>query len=326
MRVAHYQQPHVSDLIERIQAMTPNWRIVPGAPDETTHVLITGYATDEDLQAAPNLKSLIVPFAGLPPRTRDVMLRYPHITVHNLHHNAPETAEVAIALMLACAKKIVPIDQSLRRNDWTPRYDADLSIRLEGKTAVVIGFGAVGRRIAAVCIGLGMRVIAHKRTPLSEDVIEVRTPERLLDSLREADVVLLAAPQTSETAGLLGPNEIAAMKDGAILVNVARASAVDEGALYESLKSGKLRGAGLDVWYRYPESEATKGYMGFVGAPESAKSTPPSAYPFHELDNVVMSPHRGGTSADVEDARVVALAELLNSDPMGNRVNLERGY
>ena len=116
------------------------------------------------------------------------------------------------------------------------------------------------------------------------------------------------------------------MKGGAILVNVARASLVEEQSLFDALQSGKLRAAGLDVWYRYPENDATKGYMGYINISDSARNTPPANLPFHELPNVVMSPHRGGTSADVEAARVRALAEMLGKVPMPNRVDLTLGY
>lgn len=330
MKVACYTQPHHPDLLVRLLELTPHWRIDHGTPEADTNVLITGYASPEELAAAPELESLIIPFAGVPPRTRELMAKHPHIAVYNLHHNAPETAEVAMALLLACAKLVVPMDQALRKGDWSPRYDPSLSIRLEGKTAVVLGFGAIGQRICRACLGLGMKVIAHRRTlPLSargEVDVEQRGPDDLRRSLGEADAIILALPQTPETANLLGPAEFAAMKPGAILVNIARASLVDETALYEALRSGHLRGAGLDVWYRYPESTATKGYMGYIDVPSSARHTFPATLPFYELENVVMSPHRGGTSADVEEARVLALAEMLNSDPMPNRVDLQRGY
>jgi len=330
VRVAHYHQPHHPDLLEKLRSLVPDWKVEAGAPGPNTRVLIDGYPTREDLLAAPSLSSVIIPFAGVPPRTRELMLEFLHIELHNLHHNAPETAEVAMALLLACAKKVVPMDQALRKGDWSPRYDPSLSIRLEGKTAVVLGFGAIGQRVCKACLGLGMRVIAHRRElPLSacaEGDVEQRGPGDLHRSLGEADALILALPQTSETVNLLGAAEFAAMKPGAIVVNIARASLVDETALYEALRSGHLRGAGLDVWYRYPESDATKGYMGYIDVPSSARHTFPATLPFHELENVVMSPHRGGTSADVEEARVVALAEMLNSAPMPNRVDLVRGY
>jgi len=103
-----------------------------------------------------------------------------------------------------------------------------------------------------------------------------------------------------------------------VLVNVGRGSIVDSAALYHSLKDGHLRGAGLDVWYNYPPD------------PESRPNTPPANFPFHELENVVMSPHRGGGSEDSDTLRMIHLAELLNfaahGEALPNRVDLQTGY
>lgn len=324
MRTACYPK---SERLEELRLLAPGWRILDGTPDVDSSVLISGRVHEEDLRAAPNLEAVIIPFAGVPLALRELLLAHPHIAVHNLHHNAPETAEVAVALMLACAKSVVPIDQALRRGDWTPGYDDSQSIRLEGKTAVVLGFGAIGQRIARACIGLGMNVIAHRRNPsqplrtvVPVDDVVIRGPHEMARTINEADVLILAMPETPETTRLLGANELGMMKDGAILVNIARANLVDEDAIYEALASGKLRAAGLDVWYRYPQNKEGK------AVPNSAKHTVPSHRPFHELDNVVMSPHRGGSSADVERARIEAIADLLNTSPMPNRVDLESGY
>lgn len=327
VKVAHYPQPHSPEKLDELRRLAPGWTIEAGPPDDSTQVLISGRATTEQLAAAGSLKAIIVPWAGVPPQLRNAVRDFPGVAIHNLHHNAPETAEVAMALLLACAKSVVPIDQALRVGDWTPGYKDRHSIRLEGKTAVVLGFGAIGQRIARACVGLGMRVRAHRRnvdqplrTEVPVDDVEVRGPHDLSRSLIKADVLILAMPQTDETTGLIGPTELAMMNDGAILVNIARGNLVDEDALYEALASGKLRAAGLDVWYRYPEPEEGK------EVPDSAKHTFPANRPFHELPNVVLSPHRGGSSIDVEQARIEAIAHLLNSDPMPNRVDLDRGY
>ena len=103
-----------------------------------------------------------------------------------------------------------------------------------------------------------------------------------------------------------------------MLVNVGRGAIVDEGALYHALKSGQLAAAGIDVWYNYPADEA------------SQTNTPPSQYPFGELDNVVLSPHRGGDDLGIDVARMRDLAELLNAaargEAMANRVDVNVGY
>ncbi len=303
-------------MLHELRRQAPNWTIKGGLPDASTHVLISGRANAEQLRIANRLEAIIVPFAGVPVPLREVVRDFPGISVHNLHHNAPETAEVAIALMLACAKSVVPMDRALRAGDWTPGYDDDLAIRLEGKTAVVLGFGAIGQRIARACLGLGMHVIAHRRNPQAGsevDGVVVRGSHEIARSLTRADVLILAMPETPETTRMLGKDELGILKDGAILVNIARAKLVDEVALYHALESGRLRAAGLDVWYRYPEQG-------------QAMHTFPANLPFHELPNVVMSPHRGGSSAEVELARMTALAELLNTTPMPNRVDLNLGY
>ena len=256
---------------------------------------------------------------------------HPGVTLHNLHHNAPETAETALSLLLAAARDIVPMDRALRRHDWTPRYRPSRTLRLEGSTVVVLGFGAIGRRVASACVGMGMRVVVVRRNVAagSEGGIEFAGVERLAELLPRAQALVLALPHTPQTDGMLGPREIALLPGDCIVVNVARASIVDERALYEALRDGKIHGAGLDVWYCYPHADPSA-VPGYFVAPPAASNCPPSAYPFHELDNVVMSPHRGGTSRDTEAHRVAALAELLSHAANGgeppNRVDLDAGY
>jgi phosphoglycerate dehydrogenase-like enzyme len=283
------------------------------------HVLVAGRPQREHLTASPNLHALIIPWAGLPEATRDLMCDFPHITVHNLHHNAVPVAEMAVTLMLAAAKLVVPLDQALRAHDWTPRYHhPDPTILLEGKTALILGYGAIGQRVAHLCQALGMQVMAIRRhvSALSPD--EIYPPDALHSLLPKANVLIICLPQTPETTGLIGERELALLPQGAVLVNVGRGPIVDEAALYHALREGTLHSAGLDVWYNYPTDEASRPH------------TSPSAYPFHELDNVVMSPHRGGGSDETGRLRMRRLAGLLNAaargDEMLNRVDLQAGY
>ena len=116
----------------------------------------------------------------------------------------------------------------------------------------------------------------------------------------------------------LGEPELRLLPPGSLLVNVARGPVVDQAALYRALLDGHLHAAGLDVWYRYPASPAERSH------------TPPADFPFHELDNVVMSPHRAGLAVETEALRMQALAELLNAacrgDSVPNRVDVQAGY
>jgi phosphoglycerate dehydrogenase-like enzyme len=221
--------------------------------------------------------------------------------------------------LLAAAKFIIPLDQKLRANDWSPRYAPSRSIGLDGKTALIVGYGQIGQRVGHVCRALGMTVLATRRQHLeSDDVAEVHPTSDLPHLLPRAHALIITAPLTPETQGLIGENELAALPRGAVLVNVGRGAIVDEAALYHALKNGLLAAAGLDVWYNYPTDEVSR------------TNTPPSQYPFGELDNVVLSPHRGGDEMDIDAARMQHLAELLNAaargDEIPNRVNLEAGY
>ena len=122
----------------------------PELPDPADYrVVVAGRPSREAMEASRELEILVIPFAGLPPVTRELLADFPSVAVHNIHHNAVATAEMAVALMLTGAKRIVPFDRDLRKHDWGPRYEDFPSMLLEGKTALVLGYGAVGRRVAA---------------------------------------------------------------------------------------------------------------------------------------------------------------------------------
>lgn len=123
-------------------------------------ILIAGRPSREQLSASPNLRALIIPWAGMPEATRELMCEFSHVSVHNLHHNAVPVAELALTLMLAAAKSIISNDRALRVHDWKPCYQRGPTLLLAGKTALIMGYGAVGRQVARLCRGMGMKVIA----------------------------------------------------------------------------------------------------------------------------------------------------------------------
>ena len=290
---------------------------LPDRPDYD--ILVCGVPGREAVEASPNLRCLIIPWSGLPGKTRELMLRYPQMPVHNIHHNALPAAETAITLMLAAAKDLIPIDRALRDGDWSKRYSPASSIILTGKRALVLGYGAIGREFAARCLGFGMAVsaIGSGQAEGPNPQVKVYPLSSLHDLLPLAHVLLLSLPLTTETKGVIGDRDLSLLPDGAIVVNVSRGRIIDEEALYTHLKSGRLR-AGLDVWYDYPETV------------ESRTATHPSRFPFHELPNVVMTPHLAGHSDRTEQLRARELARLLNlaaeGKPIPNRVDVARGY
>lgn len=324
----HVQQPlrteqAMQDLRRRLDAGI-HLTAGPELPSPATYqILVAGRPRREEITASPHLQAVVVPWAGIPETTRQLMREFPGIAVHNLHHNALPVAEHALALLLAAAKFVVPMDRALRHHDWRPRYEPNPTVLLEGGTALVLGYGAIGRKVAAMCRGLGMDVIAvRRRVPggsrRDDDGTLLAPAEDLHRLLPHAAVVLICLPHTDETTGLIGARELALLPREAVLVNVGRGPIVDEAALYHALRDGTLYAAGLDVWYNYPPDA------------EARAHTAPSAYPFHELPNVVMSPHRAGGSTRTEALRVAHLARLLNAaargEPVPNRVDLDAGY
>ncbi len=314
--------------IEELQALLdPNIQLTSG-PDvpPDCQIIVTNNLSREQLQASSALRALVVPWAGVPVPTRNLLVEFPHITVHNIHYNALPVAEMAVTLMLAASKFIVPSDRVFRSDDWSPRFlQTDPARLITGKTALIIGYGAIGKQVARMCRGLGMHVKTIRRhlpttqtANTQEEEIQQYPSDALHSLLPDADVLLLCAPLTPETRGQIGAKELSLLPPHAILINVSRAEIVDEAALYTALKDGTLYAAGFDVWYRNPkdESEAT----GFA----------PSAYPFHDLENVVISPHRAGHASEAEQMRMQYVADILNAaargEPMPNQIDVKTGY
>jgi len=273
------------------------------------------------IESSQDLRAIIIPWAGIPEKTRELMKDYPDISLHNLHHNNYNTAEFCLALLLTAAKRIIPMDQALRNNDWSPRYEETEAIALRGKNALILGYGEIGQALGVYCLALGMNVMATRRYPektKDSKGIHLYPHNQLIDLLPKTQILLIALPLTVETRDLIGEQELGLMPSGGILVNVGRGPIVNQQALYNALKKGQLRAAASDVWYNYPESKETR------------DNTPPADVPFGELDNFVLSPHRGGIVEEVEVQRAESLATILNTanrgEPIPNQVNLDLGY
>jgi len=321
----YYLTPPAKNIVEDLRSkLDPRLLLVAGDGEPVptnTLVLIAGRPKRQHLLSAPKLQTLIIPWAGLPDVTRELMLDFPSIQVHNLHHNAVPVAEAVLAFLLAAAKYIVPLDQALRQGDWRPRYRPSQAVLLRHKTVLILGYGAIGREVAGFCRQLGMKVLVIKRTvnTAADNVAdEIQPPSALSRLLPRAQVLIITLPHTPETDGLIGERELMLLPKGGVLVNVGRGPIVDEKALFQALQDGHLHSAGLDVWYNYPADE------------EGRAETFPASLPFHELDNVVLSPHRGGATTESNILRMEHLAILLNAaargKPVPNRVDIMAGY
>ncbi len=186
------------------------------------------------------------------------------------------TADLAFALLIAAARRIVEADRFVRRGQWTAarRWEPDLLLGkdLFGATLGIVGLGAIGQAVARRAQGFGMRVLAWNRTPRAMVGVENVSLAQLLE---ESDFVSLHVALARETKRMIDAAALARMKPGAILVNTARGDVVDTAALVDALRSGPLAAAALDVFDREP-LEATS--------------------PLLQLENVVLAPHIGSAS------------------------------
>ncbi|AIQ89604.1 NAD(P)-dependent oxidoreductase [Methylobacterium oryzae] len=164
------------------------------------------------------------------------------ITVHTIKgYGDTAVAECAFALMWAAARGLSEMDRAMRAGTWLRRE----AVQLTGKTVGLVGFGGIAAEMARLCRGIGMRVLAWNRTPKAHPDVTFVPLERLL---AESDVVSLHLLLTDETRGFLSAARIAAMKPGVLLINTARGALIDEAALVEALRSGRVAQAGLDVF------------------------------------------------------------------------------
>jgi phosphoglycerate dehydrogenase-like enzyme len=241
-------------------------------------VLLTG-AWRSGFPPAPKLRLLQVPLAGTD--GIDVAALPKGVTLCNAYGHEAALGEFAIMMMLAWRHRLFDIATSFREGSWTwsPMVGGAVRGEIGGQTIGVVGLGHIGREVAWRAAALGCRVLAINRT-LREKPASVEHVFRWaeLDTmLGECDIVVLSCALTAETTGLIDGRRLGAMKPSAFLINLARGSIADEEALYRALRDGIIAGAALDTWWRYPSA----------GDPQPR----PSRYPFHELPNVIMTPH-----------------------------------
>jgi phosphoglycerate dehydrogenase-like enzyme len=291
-------------------------------------VLVTKSVTPELLAAAPHLKLVQIPFAGVDSFDLATLKRA-GVPLANSHGNREVTAEHAIALMFALARRIIPYDHDLRQGIWHGFTTMDEPIiGLFGKTVGIAGLGNIGLHIAKVCKALDMTVLGLKRNTggtLPANVDALYTSGQRLDFLGRSDFVVDVLPSTIETELFFGKVEFEAMR-GHWFVNIGRGRTVDEKALYDALKDGTLAGAGIDPWWVYPPQPVAKDPV----TGRMLHPVFPAHEPFWELQNIVMSPHTGGfADVSVEGLWGESFENAIRVDrgeAPHNLVDLERGY
>jgi phosphoglycerate dehydrogenase-like enzyme len=271
-------------------------------------VLVSMTFTKEMATAAPSLRLVQVPGAGLD-RIDRAQLR-PGLALANAYGHEAGIAEYVFGTMIALSRALQRLDQKLRAGQWESQWSVGapappLWPELAGKTLGILGFGHIGEALARRAHAFDMKVCAVRRQAQSDvpqGLMFVGGPERLDELLGVSDYLAITLSLSPETRGLIDARRLNLMKPSVYLINVARAEIIDEWALYDALAGGRLAGAALDVWYRYPTS---------------AGSTAPATAPFHSLNNVIMTPHVSGWTEGMLEARASLIATNIERTARG---------
>ncbi len=263
--------------------------------------ILVSLAFSRDMgKAAHRLKLVQVPGAGVDRIDRTAL---PSGTLlANAYGHETGIAEYVIGAMLFLARNFGRVDGKLRQGVWESQWAVGTPApppwgELAGKTLGILGYGRIGQAVARRALAFDMNVCAIRRTAAQasqHDQVSVGGPEALNDVLQRSDCLAVTLSLTPETRGLIGERELRQMKRSALLINVARGEIIDQAALYRALADNWIGGAAIDVWYRYPTD----------GNP-----TYPAEYPFHQLANLLMTPHISGWTDGMLQARSKIIAE-----------------
>ncbi|MHA2306795.1 MAG: NAD(P)-dependent oxidoreductase, partial [Candidatus Hodarchaeales archaeon] len=256
-------------------------------------ILVGWRVKDEIKLAAKKMKLYINPGVGIRHHIeffRKLNLKR-EVLLINGHGNNYFTAQHAVAMLLSLMNKIIIHHNWMVDGHWRMRDEDAKSVPLRYRRIGLLGYGAINKQVHKFLKGFNVEFsVLRRHWPKNEEGMPTSAnkylPSDLDLFLKEIDILIIAVPETSETIGLIGTTELNKLGAHSILVNVSRGSVVNEKDLYEALVQKKITGACIDVWYEYDPKPDTNG------------SKFPYHFPFHELNNVVLSPHRAASPFD----------------------------
>jgi phosphoglycerate dehydrogenase-like enzyme len=316
--------------LERIQEAAPGSRIVnlsveglADGPVDDVEVLLRGWlvaeAFDRLLVRAPHLTWVHSATSGVERALTPAALARDVLVTNARGVFSRPIAEHVLLMILAISRHLPDLVELQRERTWQPLEGREL----RELTIGIVGYGSLGRSVASLASAFGSRVIAMRRRPdapadgpgdgdefpVQPRLDRVIGPERLHELLAESDVVVLAAPLTAETEGMIDEAALAAMKRDAWLINVARGRLIDDTALIRALRDHRIGGAALDTFRDEPL---------------------PQTSPYWELPNVILTPHTAWSSARVLDRSIELFCDNLvrfsRGEPLRNVVDPEAGY
>lgn len=268
-----------------------------------------GSVLDQVVARAPRLRWIHSASAGVDRMATPVVRERGLVVTNARGVFSRPIAEYVVMMSLAIARRLPQLLELQRERTWQPLRGRELS----GLTVGIVGYGSIGLEVARLLEPFGCRVLATRRHPErgtgGAPNVELLGLDRLSELLRSSDIIVVAAPLTDETAGLIGTDELAEMREDAWLINVARGRLLDEVALRRALESGWIGGAVLDVFTEEP--------------------IPPDS-PLYRTPNLVITPHTSWSSDRVAERTVELFVENLRRDragePLRNVVDLAAGY
>ncbi len=285
-------------------------RLIPALADAE---IVVSHIWKKDFPPAPRIKLLQSVAAGID--LIDVP-SLPHgVTVCNVAGHEQAIAEYCIMTMLAWQHRLIDIATAFRGGVWSTGGGAGggpTHGEIMNKTIGIVGYGKIGREVAKRAAGFNCRVLGVNRSPVADkgEASEIYPLAELDRVLPLCDIVVIATGLGPETARLIDAGRLALMKPTAFLINIGRAGILDEEAVYAALKDNKIGGAAIDVWWQYPTAAETNRHG--------------SRLPFHELPNVILTPHCSSATDGARDRRFTSVAGNLDryvrGEPLQNVV------
>jgi D-2-hydroxyacid dehydrogenase (NADP+) len=308
-------------VVDRLRQKFPGFEIVKltsgkRIPDEIvyTDVLLAWAIRPEHIAAAKKLKWIHAAMAGLTWILIPEVVHSDIVVSNSKGVHAIPMAEHTMALILQFSRRLIECHDAQRRAHWARReiYESAVSFsEIYEKTICILGVGRIGSEIARRARAFGMRVLGiRKNVDRPVDAVDAVYPPHMLDEILPlVDYLVIAAPATRETSGMIGQPQFSRMKPSAFVINIARGEIVDQQALVDALKEGRIAGAALDVFQPDPL---------------------PDDHPLFSTPNLIVTPHISAISPmlwhRITDIFVKNINRFLTGKPLINQVDKQRGY
>lgn len=301
-------EPVADRLKELIEERNKDWVVYIDSPKDNDELVerikdagvVTSYSikyTEDIFSRCPKLKYLAIPAVGAGYYVDMVAAKKYGVTVMNCPgYNSLAVAEMAVGLAIDVLRNIPQVNSKLNAGDWL--HDVKTGRLLSGKKVALIGYGNVGKSIQSLL----------KDWATQFEIINSQSkPEDIDKAVSTCDVIFLCCPLNDKTKGMISAKRLTLMKDSAVIINVARGAVVNEDELYKRLKTGRLAGAGIDV---------------FIDEPEPGDELPDSIRRFTELETVICTPHIAGSTLETRLILGEIIFEDIESCLSGKPINL----